>query len=222
MLAAHFLIPQEPEEVLIQKARISFISQKIIDKYEDDDYDEILYDYESEEEEEHKHLVPDEETGHDLESGNLQIHMVRGVSNASTLGADAISEIVDFKHEDSGSEKVDGSGKGLKRSTHAFYKPNENTKKNLIQNIAQRLPFTRESHIRQLSKRVMKEDKKEKKKNNRLSYRRNELHDGTDTFMLEPIEIFEYPDTDEVNCWRLPLVKENVDNQNLDILKLNI
>jgi hypothetical protein len=43
LYATHLSIPSEPEKVQIQKSRISFISEKVILKYPDEDYDETRF-----------------------------------------------------------------------------------------------------------------------------------------------------------------------------------
>lgn len=209
------MIPEEPERVHIQKSRISAISQKLIEKFEDDDYDKYV-DYASDDEMEEKDASKDEEEDHRNKGESNDF--ARFDASKSSIDCDPQQSMdpESMDPDDDTSDKNNNSG--LKRANKGFYQPQLESKQSGWWNSISEsfwLPSGErpQSNRRSLSLRFRKQK----------AYRTRVHHTVSDAIHLSPLAMFDYPYSESVKHWTPPLTKDEVGRESeLDILDLDI
>ena len=194
------MIPDEPERVQIQKSRITAISQKIVDKFEDEDYDKYV-DYASDEEDEDRI---------DSSVSNRR-HVDSSISNRLSIDLTESS----LNLEPLSSVDTEKSG-ALKRANTGFYSPHAERKSSSWWK-SMPASFWRENSSGSRKERTSLNFRKKK------AYRTRVHHAVSNAIQLSPLAIFEYPSTENVENWHPPLSKDEFGkNSEMDILDLDI
>ena len=207
------MIPEEPERVHIQKCRIAAISQKVVDKFEDEDYDKYV-DYASDEDDEDEAKRYSTEV--DVEdSGRHTHHEDSRYSTADGCKTSTDGDAADHSMDPDCEDSEKGT---LRRAKKGFYQPQLETKSsgwwnNLSQSFWLPSGQPNRPERRSLSLRFRK----------KKAYRTRVHHTVSDAVHLTPLDVLEYPYSENVERWTPPLTRDGVGRESeLEILDLDI
>ena len=204
------MIPEEPERVHIQKCRIASISQRLIDKFEDDDYDKYV-DYASDDDDENEgegggeSRIPNNESNYEsVDASKSSIDIEEDPENALEKGES------DDKHNSI------NSANGLKRADKGFYQRNLTSKNSGWWNSMSRSFWFS-------SGRPVSPNRKSLTFRKKKAYRTRVHHAVSDAIHLSPLAVFDYPFSEDIKNWTPPLTRDGVGRESdLDILDLDI